>query len=849
MRTCITLIVLCCLLASHFSQAQETYNFKKGLIANLPSRYGREAIYTDELAYRLYTGTLKTPAAGDTISTNERGQSVIWQSISADSANRLYIPRNMGMRGAPAGPGVVTGATRGGLGMGGSYIYLTYTSSKAQAALLNIKGNSGVFVNGVQHTGDPYSMGYLYIPVQLKKGLNEFYLRGATAIASLSFPAKPVALNTEDLTLPYIVLNLQNAVLQGAIVVLNTSPRPLKGLLIKTILRGKQVSVAVPEIPAMAFRKIPFSFDGTGINAKGKYDCVVSLLEKGKVLDEKTISVDAVTGNESYSSTFISDIDGSLQYYAVTPQSNTDNDHTNDVSVIPFSGARAAGGNALFFSVHGAGVEAIGQARAYKPKTWGTLVAPTNRRPRGFNWEDWGRLDALEVLDIAKKRFTPDPQNIYLTGHSMGGHGTWFLGVTYPDKWSAIAPCAGYPTMKGYGSADGLIPDSSGNALEQVLLRSGNQSDVLKLVNNYKSLGIYVLHGDDDRTVSVNYARQMRKLLGEFHPDFSYYEYPGGSHWFGDHSVDWKPIFDFFQWHHRYADSAINTIDFKTASPGISASYRWATILQQENALEYSQLQLARNKMANTITGSTGNIRLLKCSLADFPANTSLKITLDNTAAISYTTQSSGDSIVLLKQNNTWQLSTQPGYQEKGPHRYGTLKDAFNHKMVFVYGTTGTKEENAWSRGKAIFDAETWYYRGNGAVDIVADVAYTTEQYKDRGVVLFGNKSTNSAWGKLLASCPIQIERNKISAAGKTFDGDDLAAYLVWPIANSTIASVAVIGGTGVKGMNAASANQYFAGGSGFPDYMIYNLDMLKTGASQLKMAGFFDNNWQLMQP
>ena len=118
----------------------------------------------------------------------------------------------------------------------------------------------------------------------------------------------------------------------------------------------------------------------------------------------------------------------------------------------------------------------------------------------------------------------------------MGGHGTWFLGATYADKWAAIAPCAGYPTLKAYGSADGLIPDSAGSPIEQMLLRSGNQSDVPRLGSNYKPLGIYIFHGDEDETVPVSYARQMRKLLADFHTDMSYYEYPGGGHWFGDKS-------------------------------------------------------------------------------------------------------------------------------------------------------------------------------------------------------------------------------------------------------------------------------------------------------------------------
>ena len=87
---------------------------------------------------------------------------------------------------------------------------------------------------------------------------------------------------------------------------------------------------------------------------------------------------------------------------------------------------------ALVLTLHGAGVEAIGQARAYKPKDWAYIVAATNRRPYGFDWEDWGRLDALEVLAEAARLFATDPARTYLTGHSMGGHGAWQVGATVP---------------------------------------------------------------------------------------------------------------------------------------------------------------------------------------------------------------------------------------------------------------------------------------------------------------------------------------------------------------------------------------------------------------------------------
>ncbi|MBX3253439.1 MAG: prolyl oligopeptidase family serine peptidase [Chitinophagaceae bacterium] len=818
-KTCfITAIVMGVLVSG--IHAQDTLYFKEGLMANGIHKYGREALYTDLLVYQMYNGALQRPADGNVLGRNNDGEEIKWMSVAADSLNRFRLPRS------------AMGAMRRGGGMfsNSSYLYVTYTSDKEKNALLNTKGSSTVYVNGESHTGDPYASGWLYIPVKLKKGLNEFYIRsGFGTSAALIFPAKKISLNTEDPTLPVLVLKGDNADAKGAVVVINSTEKPLPGLTVQSVLSGKTLTTPVPVIPAMSSRKITFSFDGTGVTEKGKYDISLSLLKGSSLLDEQKAGIEVVSPGQSYSNTFVSDMDGSLQYYGVTPQSSADRSNA-----------------ALFLSVHGAGVEAIGQARAYKPKDWGTLVAATNRRPRGFNWEDWGRLDALEVLTIAKNKFKPDPQKIYLTGHSMGGHGTWYLGATYPDRWAAIAPCAGYPTLKEYGSHDGKIPDSTSSIAEQMLLRAGNQSDVVKLAENYRPLGVYIFHGDSDRVVSVNYARQMRKVLADFHPDFAYNEYPGGSHWFGDHSVDWEPLFGFFKSHTILPDSAVSNIDFKTSSPGISSTFRWATIYQQEYPLQFSRIQLGRNRANNSISGKTNNVAMLRLALTSFSPGAIVTITLDSLDAVSYTIKTANDSIYLAKENSRWKVVTVPGPEQKGPHRYGTFKGAFNHRMVFVYGTKGSKAENEWAFNKARYDAETWYYRGNGAVDVITDKEYVTGKYAGRGVALYGNAQTNSAWTMLLNDAPVQVQRNSIQVGGRTFTGDDMGAYFVWPLKNSPHASVAVITGTGLKGMNAANANQYFAGGSGFPDYMVFRLDMLRGGSDAIEAAGFFNNEWKL---
>ncbi|QRQ99910.1 prolyl oligopeptidase family serine peptidase [Dyadobacter sandarakinus] len=809
-RIFFTLILLTHVLYSAFSQ--KVYHFEDGLGVGPCHQYGREALYTDQLAYQLYQGTLAKPKEGTTLVKGAKGEDIQWKKVKADSTHRFR-----------------------GDAFSNGYVYLTYDSPKAQTVLLTLTGHDMAYVNGVPRGGDMYRYGWMHLPVTLKKGTNEIYARVARfgryggITANLTFPEKPVMLHTEDLTVPDVVPGLRNDSLWVGLVVINTTAKPISGLQLKTTIAGKETTVAVPVIPAMASRKVGALLTGAHITQAGKNDASVRLIMGGKSVDEATVSIEATETGKQYRRTFISDLDGSVQYYAVSPWIKP------DPKVKP----------ALFFSVHGAEVQAISQARAYKPKDWGVVVAPTNRRPRGFNWEDWGRMDALEVLGIAKREYQPDPERIYLTGHSMGGHGTWFLGATYPEKWAAIAPSAGYPTLASYGSHDGMIPDSAGSPVESIMLRASNPSNVLALTSNYKSLGVYIAHGDADKTVSVNYARQMRDILSKFHRDFSYYEHIGGEHWYGDISVDWPPIFNFFSWHTIPQDTAVAAIDFKTANPGISSTMRWAGIHQQQSALNYSRIQLSLDKKANTISGKTENVALLSLNLNAFATGTTVKITLDSLAAMEYKVKSANET-VYLKKDQQWSWGAAAPAGQKNPLRNGTFKDAFKNRMVFVYGTGGGQEESRWALEKARYDAETWYYRGNGSIDLVADKDFNPENFKDRGVILYGNESTNSAWGKLLKNCPISVTNNKMVIGGKTLTGDNLAAYFVYPRAGSETASVSVITGTGKKGFQAANANQYFSGGSGFPDLMVFSAEMLKSGIKEVKMAGFFGNDWSV---
>jgi predicted peptidase len=51
--------------------------------------------------------------------------------------------------------------------------------------------------------------------------------------------------------------------------------------------------------------------------------------------------------------------------------------------------------------------------------------------------------DVINVLEIVLNEYPVDRSAMFLTGHSMGSGGTWYLGAKYHQYWAAIAPMSG----------------------------------------------------------------------------------------------------------------------------------------------------------------------------------------------------------------------------------------------------------------------------------------------------------------------------------------------------------------------------------------------------------------------
>jgi pimeloyl-ACP methyl ester carboxylesterase len=776
------------------------------LVIKPVGRYGRAALHLDALEAAIIAGDFAPPKAGDKIKS-PAGSEQTWEAASAKDGALQH----------PA--------------LGGGYIYWKIESDEEASMLLEASGHNMVYVNGEPRTGDPYSYGYVRLPVRLRKGLNEFvfHVSRGRLQAKLMEAGEGALFDTRDATLPDLHAGEAEQP-WAAVIVINPSEKPLVNFVITAAIDKDVVVTKLPTVPAMSTRKVGFRVPATPEGAGEKVDVRLSLRGKegGPPFDDAAISLRVRKPDQSYKRTFVSEIDGSVQYYAVQPARPDKKDGPPP---------------ALFLTLHGASVEAIGQADAYAGKTWGHIVGPTNRRPYGFDWEDWGRLDAIEVLELAQKELKSDPRRTYLTGHSMGGHGVWQVGATIPDRFAAIAPSAGWISFWTY--AGGVRPDKP-TPMEAMLLRASLPSETLALAKNYAQYGVYVLHGENDDNVPVGQARQMRKVLGEFHPDFVYYERPGADHWWGSECVDWPPLFEFLQRHTLPKLEEVRQVDFVTANPGVSAHSQWATIDAQIHPMQPSSINLRVDPEKRRYAGTTENVARLSLDLVALKPDQPFEIELDGQKLdkIDWPAQASRAS--LKRDDDKWSIAAQPSPSLKGPHRSGPFKDTFRNRFVFVYGTKGTKEENDWSFAKVRYDAETFWYRGNGAVDVIADTDFDAEKDRDRGVILYGHSQSNVAWKALLGDSPVQVSRGIVQVGDRKETGDGLACLFLRPRPGSDKASVGVVSGSGIAGLRLTDRIPYFVSGCGYPDCLVLGPEVLIKGSEGVRAAGFFGNDWSV---
>jgi len=122
---------------------------------------------------------------------------------------------------------------------------------------------------------------------------------------------------------------------------------------------------------------------------------------------------------------------------------------------------------------------------AKDPDYGGTRVITLSPQcTEGKNWaQNTAKVAAL--IEAVAEEYNVDRNRISLTGLSMGGFGTWYMGMEYPELFSALAPICGgaraynasvlknVPLWVFHGDADSVVPFDRSDYMVKVIRRLG----------------------------------------------------------------------------------------------------------------------------------------------------------------------------------------------------------------------------------------------------------------------------------------------------------------------------------------------------------------------------------------
>lgn len=683
-----------------------------------------------------------------------------------------------------------------------AWAYAEVESDADRVVLLRAQGVAVVWIDGEPFVGDVYGYGFRGVPARLRKGTNRVFLQGMRGDVRVAFaPAEVGVLPAGwDLTRP----DDGGAV---AVTILNASAAAA------TPSVGEAGAARVVRMLPLGVTKVPVMRPGAEVRVTA-----------GETTRSLRLGPHAVALGQPQLVTRVSEIDGSVQEYAV-------------VEPAP---SLAAAPVRVVLSLHGASVPCMNQARAYsrRPGVW--IVCPTNRRPFGFDWQDWGRLDAYEALGHFGEERGLDVSRVFLTGHSMGGHGTWHLAANDPDRFAAIAPSAGWISFDTYGGPRPL------SALAAVWRAADGGSETLALLRNLVPIPAYVLHGAKDTNVPVGQAETILGALRAAGASPAHHFEPEADHWWDDAAtpgaecVDWPAIFALFE-RTDPAAPAPPSFEWTTADLSLDCRHRWVTVLRAERYGEPVAASGSWDPHGLGAVVTTRNAQRINVSppgaLADW------KLTIDGQEMVV------PDRTAWLDRGVAGWVPATPREGAKSPERCGPLKRAFARRFALVLPTRGTPEETRETEARARFDAAQWWYRANGFADFVLDTEVVADapRFEGRNLVLYGNADTNAAWEQVLGTeRPVDVRRGEVRVGARRFATASAACFFVRPRADDADAVAAALADTGPAGCRLAMGHSVFVSGAGYPDYLAWDERSLALGDGGVLAAGFFDAGWNL---
>jgi dienelactone hydrolase len=470
---------------------------------------------------------------------------------------------------------------------------------------------------------------------------------------------------------------------------------------------------------------------------------------------------------------------------------------------------------------------------------------------RGNNAYRWaGEKDVFDVLKAVRELGSVDAGQVVLRGFSMGGAGTWHLGLHHPFAFAVIGPGAGFSTTREYIGEKKFGPQP--DYIEKCL----RIYDAVDYAENAFHVPVVAYSGEKDKQkLAADLIEAKLKGFKEPH-SFTHLVAPGLEH---KQPPEWMDKLEAeYQKHLKTPRAVPERVRVVTYTPRYtgthdsSAEHGWARPLALEK--QYERAVVDGRVKDGAIAVTTENVRLLVVDVGllrkHLKLPTDAPLTVDGQAVPA--AAKAAFLVGLERAGGKWVeadllgLLTSDAKPIKWQSRCGPIDDAFTSWFTVV-PPAGTP----WHAGTAAFaDARRQEFARNWDKHFRGELRTTTadEQLKRKEwrstAVLFGDPQSNPAIAEVLPKLPITWTKEKLVVNGKEYDPKTHLPVLVYPNPKGNGYVVINSGHTfreaDLKGTNALLYPR-------LGDWAVLKPKPTKDDPAAFEVvdAGLFDENWQ----
>lgn len=446
-------------------------------------------------------------------------------------------------------------------------------------------------------------------------------------------------------------------------------------------------------------------------------------------------------------------------------------------------------------------VEATRYFPPFRPVDY-IAAAPLARGTAGY--QGVPEQDVYDMIDDLKARFRIDEDRVYLTGLSMGGGGTLWLGLTRPDVWAAIAPVCPAP------------PEGT-----------------IELAGNAGNLPVHLFIGDKDFLYQT--ATEWKGKLDKTAQRVDYVEYPGVGH----NSWEWAYkdgfIFDWFSQFKR--DLFPEKVSFTTKWFKYDKAY-WVTV---DDLVPGATASIeAKFTGANSITVVSSGVNAFTLSIEGHHMFSSSKRVTVSVNGKAFSVKSA-DAVSFMMDGDRWENRRfTPGLTSKQKGAEGPLYAAVSGSHIYVYGTADNPPADVLAaRREQAMAAADWSGMGGRIMvfpRVVADRDVRSSDYVRSDLILFGTRETNSVIEKFADKLPMHLDPK----------ADNYGLVYIFPMNRHYILiNSGLPWWTPPK--NAGTQRGYAFSGTKVEFLKKYqDFILFKETTDDIISQGCFDNNWKL---